>query len=279
MLYTLYSALGSGLLSLLFSVVRQYDGETLLLTNVQRSDMGAYLCIASNGVPPSVSKRFIVQVHFPPVTKVSNQLVAAPAGSDVVLQCHVETSPKAMHSWFKETGEKLMPSAKYAMEEYPINDYSLLMNITIRSLEKRDFGGYVCSSVNAMGKAEGLIRLQELHIPKTTIMPSPNYYEPVKPTTRKKPHKTVHTKEKHQGGKRKTHGGHHSDNHSGEDWVGEAGTTLEARTDPPVPHFPPSRPPPWILHHNEDTRNPVARATSGFLTFAVTLASIMCWTM
>lgn len=53
-----------------------------------------------------------------------------------------------------------MPSAKYSMEEYPINDYSLLMNITIRSLERRDFGGYVCSSVNAMGKAEGLIRLQ-----------------------------------------------------------------------------------------------------------------------
>lgn len=53
-----------------------------------------------------------------------------------------------------------MPSAKYAMEEYQTSDYSLLMNITIRSLEKRDFGGYVCASVNAMGKTEGLIRLQ-----------------------------------------------------------------------------------------------------------------------
>lgn len=53
-----------------------------------------------------------------------------------------------------------MPSLKYSMEEYLVNDYSLLMNITIRTLEKRDFGGYVCSSVNAMGKADGLIRLQ-----------------------------------------------------------------------------------------------------------------------
>lgn len=45
------------------AVLRQYDGETLTLTNVQRSDMGIYLCIASNGVPPSVSKRFNVVVH------------------------------------------------------------------------------------------------------------------------------------------------------------------------------------------------------------------------
>lgn len=46
------------------------------------------------------------------------------------------------------------------MEVVPLNDYSLLLNLTIRNLEKRDFGGYVCSSVNALGKAEGSIRLQ-----------------------------------------------------------------------------------------------------------------------
>lgn len=39
------------------------QGEVLALNNVQRSDMGVYLCIATNGVPPSVSKRFQVQVH------------------------------------------------------------------------------------------------------------------------------------------------------------------------------------------------------------------------
>lgn len=32
------------------------------MTRVSRLDMGAYLCIASNGVPPSVSKRIKVSV-------------------------------------------------------------------------------------------------------------------------------------------------------------------------------------------------------------------------
>lgn len=39
------------------------EGETLTLSKVTRSEMGAYLCIASNGVPPSVSKRMMLHVH------------------------------------------------------------------------------------------------------------------------------------------------------------------------------------------------------------------------
>nr|CAD7201727.1 unnamed protein product [Timema douglasi] len=93
----------------LVSAVRQYDGENLLLNSIQRSDMGAYLCIASNGIPPSVSKRFIVQVHFHPLIKVSNQLVAAPVGSDVLIQCYVEASPRAMNSWYRDMGTYYWP--------------------------------------------------------------------------------------------------------------------------------------------------------------------------
>ncbi|XP_033609885.1 lachesin [Cryptotermes secundus] len=152
--------------------VRSYDGETLFLNSIQRADMGAYLCIANNGIPPPVSKRFVVQVQFQPSVKVSNQLVAAPAGSNVDIGCDVEASPKAMNSWFRETGEKLMESGKYEIKEVPINDYSLHMNLKILNVQKHDFGTYVCASVNALGKVEGSVRLQELHLaPKTTTVP------------------------------------------------------------------------------------------------------------
>lgn len=39
------------------------EGEMLWLTKITRSEMGVYLCIASNMVPPSVSKRMKLQVH------------------------------------------------------------------------------------------------------------------------------------------------------------------------------------------------------------------------
>jgi len=39
------------------------DGEVLHITRVSRLHMGAYLCIASNGVPPSISKRVTLKVQ------------------------------------------------------------------------------------------------------------------------------------------------------------------------------------------------------------------------
>lgn len=43
--------------------VNSLEGPTLNLSKVSRHQMGPYLCIASNGIPPSVSKRIMLIVH------------------------------------------------------------------------------------------------------------------------------------------------------------------------------------------------------------------------
>ncbi|XP_047985661.1 lachesin-like isoform X2 [Leguminivora glycinivorella] len=83
--------------------VNMYKEEVLTLSKVSRSDMGAYLCIASNGVPPTVSKRILIKVHFHPVIQVPNQLVGAPLGTDVTLECYVESSPKSINYWVRDS--------------------------------------------------------------------------------------------------------------------------------------------------------------------------------
>lgn len=40
-----------------------YNGNILNLSKVERRQMGAYLCIAANDVPPAVSKRVSLNVH------------------------------------------------------------------------------------------------------------------------------------------------------------------------------------------------------------------------
>ena len=40
-----------------------WTGDTLEIHRVRREDMGAYLCIASNDVPPTVSKRIYLHVQ------------------------------------------------------------------------------------------------------------------------------------------------------------------------------------------------------------------------
>ncbi len=44
-------------------VVTSYNGSTFTIQRVDRLHMGAYLCIASNGIPPTISKRVMLIVH------------------------------------------------------------------------------------------------------------------------------------------------------------------------------------------------------------------------
>ncbi|XP_030026929.2 lachesin isoform X2 [Manduca sexta] len=148
-------------------VVDSYGGESLELSHVQRTDMGAYYCIASNGIPPTVSRRYHVEVHFIPQVKVTNQLVGAPLGSDVELQCYIEASPKAMNSWYREDAllsDKLLENPKLRVKEAHVNVYSIWMNLTIKSLSPGDYGTYLCASVNALGKMESQVSLHRLEL-------------------------------------------------------------------------------------------------------------------
>ncbi|KOB70737.1 Lachesin, partial [Operophtera brumata] len=149
------------------NVVLNHRGESLELFHVQRTDMGDYYCIASNGIPPTVSRRYHVEVHFIPQVKVTNQLVGAPLGSDVELQCYIEASPKAMNSWYREdapVSDKLAENTKLRVYETVVNEYSLWMNLSIKSLAPKDFGVYVCASVNALGKTENQVSLHRLEL-------------------------------------------------------------------------------------------------------------------
>lgn len=49
--------------SLYVFAVNVVDGELLYITKVSRLHMAAYLCVASNGVPPSISKRVHLRVQ------------------------------------------------------------------------------------------------------------------------------------------------------------------------------------------------------------------------
>ncbi|XP_014212388.1 lachesin-like [Copidosoma floridanum] len=180
-------------------LLTRYEGETLELSGVLRQEMGTYLCIASNSIPPSVSKRYAVIVQFQPSVKVTTHVVLAPVTKDVVLQCTVEASPQAMNTWYKVIGDKLLPNDKYAMAERQLNDYSWEMNLTIRALEPADFVSYICSSENALGRAEGAVRLQEFRDLSPTTTPvtqsRPNDLRP----GRKKPSSRNRTKNRYHG--------------------------------------------------------------------------------
>ncbi|EDV92466.1 lachesin [Drosophila grimshawi] len=152
------------------TLVSSYRGEVLKLTKISRNEMGSYLCIASNGVPPSVSKRISLSIHFHPVIQVPNQLVGAPLGTDVQIECHVEASPKSINYWIKDTGEMIVSSGKYHVQESSQSMYETKMSMIVRKFQKDDVGSYRCIAKNSLGEVDSSIRLYEI--------PGPNRKSP-----------------------------------------------------------------------------------------------------
>ena len=166
--------------------VQTVEGNELELNGLTRSDMGAYLCIASNGIPSPVSKRIMVHVHCKlfkhylnwslhldtfalsvhPLIKVHEQIVMTTLGSTVTLICGVEASPKAVHFWNKYNGPGRdeisinSPSGRFRLSEDSESLYSYVITLTIHGVKESDLGNYTCGARNSYGTVKGAISLE-----------------------------------------------------------------------------------------------------------------------
>ncbi|KAH8269274.1 hypothetical protein KR018_000401 [Drosophila ironensis] len=143
-----------------------YNGSFLTISKVNRLNMGAYLCIASNGIPPTVSKRVMLIVHFPPMIWIQNQLVGAALGQNITLECQSEAYPKSINYWMKND-TIIVPGERFVPETFE-SGYKITMRLTIVDVDLPDFGAYRCVAKNSLGDTDGGIKLY--HIPQTTTM-------------------------------------------------------------------------------------------------------------
>ncbi|ALC39016.1 CG11320, partial [Drosophila busckii] len=132
------------------------EAQNLTLWQLQREHMGAYLCIASNGVPPTVSKRVMLIVNFAPTIWTRYDTIYVGLGQKLALECISEALPASINYWLKD--EQLLPTGSY--ESLLIDHVQrMVMRLTLRPVTKRDFGEYKCIAKNALGQTERSIIL------------------------------------------------------------------------------------------------------------------------
>ncbi|KAF6216022.1 hypothetical protein GE061_000359 [Apolygus lucorum] len=93
--------------------VSEWEGNTLELTRISRLDMGAYLCIASNGVPPSVSKRIRLNVDWKKNVKCEVEIIFRGDEPEVnrkfqeaLLEAELDESPPSVTSVLRQLDVK-----------------------------------------------------------------------------------------------------------------------------------------------------------------------------
>ncbi|XP_031787701.1 lachesin isoform X2 [Nasonia vitripennis] len=142
------------------------EGSQLEITRVNRLHMGAYLCIASNGVPPTVSKRIVLIVHFSPMIHIENQLVGAYEGQKLMLECRSEAYPRPITYWTSPANETINNDGHYKVES-STSGYETTMKLVIRSVRSQDYGLFRCIATNSLGETDGKITLYSISRPSS----------------------------------------------------------------------------------------------------------------
>ncbi|XP_049870197.1 lachesin-like isoform X2 [Pectinophora gossypiella] len=140
--------------------VGKWSGEWLNMTAVQRDMSGAYLCIATNGVPPSVSKRIMLHVLCKPSVRMSQKMIGGYVGETVTMLCKIETYPVPVVYWTHLEG-RLHNGSKYQMS-VSSKGYKHEASLRVTELSRDDIGPYSCHAENALGSAWDDITLYTL---------------------------------------------------------------------------------------------------------------------
>lgn len=91
---------------------------------------------------------------------IPHQLVGAPLGSSVTLECYTEAHPTSLNYWTREDGNMIHESTKYHSENsVGPPAYKTHMRLTIHRVAKLDEGTYKCVAKNPRGETDGNIRL------------------------------------------------------------------------------------------------------------------------
>ncbi|KAK3856432.1 hypothetical protein Pcinc_037252 [Petrolisthes cinctipes] len=152
-------------------LVKEVVGETLALQQVNQDTAGSYLCVASNGHPPSVSKRVKVKVNFAPVVKGGKGTMWALVGGTVSFSCLYAAHPTPNLVWRRDNN---YGSHQLSQESFTVTlqdghpPYTHNMTLNTRNLVLTDFGRYTCIVNNTMGEAEASTVLKELVTTTTT---------------------------------------------------------------------------------------------------------------
>ena len=103
---------------------------------------------------------FLKKCTVAPAMWIPHQLVGAPIGYNVTLECNSEAFPTSLNYWMMENGEMIHNSHKYHVENIVGNPfYKTNMRLTITDINLPDFGTYKCIAKNSIGETGGTIRV------------------------------------------------------------------------------------------------------------------------
>ncbi|XP_054853412.1 neural cell adhesion molecule 1 isoform X3 [Eublepharis macularius] len=147
--------------------------SSLTLKDIQYTDAGEYICIASNTIGQD-SQAMYLEVQYAPKLQ-GPVAVYTWEGNQVNITCEVFAYPSAVISWFRDG--QLLPSSNYSNIRIYNTPTASYLEVTPDS--ENDFGNYNCTAVNRIGQESSEFILVQADTPSA---PSIDRVEPYSST-------------------------------------------------------------------------------------------------
>ncbi|XP_066593308.1 lachesin [Prorops nasuta] len=141
-----------------------YRGNTLKISSIRKEDRGTYYCVAENGVGRGARRNINVEVEFAPVITAPRPRLGQALQYDMDLECHVEAYPQPAIVWLKDDVQ-LSNNQHYSISHFATADQYTDTTIRVITIEKRQYGDYICKATNKLGASETKVQLFETIIP------------------------------------------------------------------------------------------------------------------
>ncbi|XP_011342293.1 Down syndrome cell adhesion molecule-like protein Dscam2 isoform X3 [Ooceraea biroi] len=133
---------------------------SLVIPRVSRDHAGFYLCQASNGIGPGLSKLIRLTVHAGPQVTVRTRQESVRRGEPAILRCEAEGDAPLDLSW-RARDSKIDPNydVRYAVDNTVDASGRVTTELRIVQASHMDRGDYICVAANAYGHDKATIHL------------------------------------------------------------------------------------------------------------------------
>ncbi|CAL1264725.1 unnamed protein product [Larinioides sclopetarius] len=136
----------------------RYNNGTLVISDAEESDAGAYLCQANNGIGAGLSKIVSLQVLVPPRFKESFQSRATREGLNATLKCDATGHAPITITWQKNKTTLDAKSNKRYFIRNISKKHQTTSELQILNAARNDTGKYTCTAVSEIGMDESVIQ-------------------------------------------------------------------------------------------------------------------------
>lgn len=131
---------------------------------MRKEDRGTYYCVADNSVSKGDRRNVNLEVEFKPFITAPRHRLGQALQYDMDLECHIEAYPLPAIVWVKDDVQ-LSNNQHYLVSHFATADEFTDTTLRVITIEKRQYGDYICKAVNKLGSAEEKVNLFETVIP------------------------------------------------------------------------------------------------------------------